>query len=202
MYNLIRKDLVLQSKMIIGLMIGLCVYLFLDVSSLWVGVVFSIAVAMNAVTIDEKSSVHILLNSLPYTRKEIVSSKYIVVLLLTVMVSAAIYVGNLAIHGEFTSLKNLLFMIAIAVTAISVMLPFCYKFKSSYLVTASIVAFGLYLLVVSFFIQDLNDRIRAFVEFLLTMQSTGAYVAFVASIMILYVCSGLVSFRIYKNKAF
>lgn len=202
MYNLIRKDLVLQSKMIMGLMIGLCVYLFLDVSSIWVGFVFSVAIAMNAFTIDEKSSVHILLNSLPYTRKEIVSSKYIAVLLLIFLVAAAIFLGNLTIHGEFTSLKNLLFMIAIAMSTISLMLPFCYKFKSSYLVTASIVAFGLYLLVVSFIIQDLNDKIRAFVQLLLTMQNTGAYVAFVASVMILYVCSGLLSLRIYRKKVF
>ncbi|RCK09630.1 hypothetical protein DT075_35620 [Bacillus licheniformis] len=65
----------------------LCVYLMLDISPIWVGVVFSIVISMYAFSIDEKSSIHMLLNSLPYTRKEIVSSKYIVVVLFTSMVA-------------------------------------------------------------------------------------------------------------------
>ena len=68
----------------------LCVYLMLDISPIWVGVVFSIVISMYAFSIDEKSSIHMLLNSLPYTRKEIVSSKYIVVVLFTSMVEAAV----------------------------------------------------------------------------------------------------------------
>ncbi|MEC1446936.1 ABC-2 transporter permease [Bacillus haynesii] len=91
MFNLIRKDIVLQKKTLAVLFLGLCVYLTLDVSPIWVGIAFSIAIFMNAISIDEKSSIHMLLNSLPYTRKEIVSSKYIVVVLFTCMVAAAIY---------------------------------------------------------------------------------------------------------------
>ncbi|MDU0072938.1 MULTISPECIES: ABC-2 transporter permease [Bacillus] len=151
MFNLIRKDIILQKKTLAASFLVLCVYLMLDISPIWIGVVFSIVISMNAISIDEKSSIHMLLNSLPYTRKEIVSSKYIVVVLFTCMVAAAIFIVNFIIHRELTIWKDILLMVAIVMTAASFMLPFCYKFKSNYLLIASIVAFGLYLLAVNCF---------------------------------------------------
>jgi ABC-2 type transport system permease protein len=42
---------------------------------------------------DEKTSIHILLNSLPYTRKEIVSSKYIGACVFTFVIVFTIFMG-------------------------------------------------------------------------------------------------------------
>ncbi|MCI4129297.1 ABC-2 transporter permease [Bacillus haynesii] len=202
MFNLIRKDIVLQKKTLAVLFLGLCVYLTLDVSPIWVGIAFSIAIFMNAISIDEKSSIHMLLNSLPYTRKEIVSSKYIVVVLFTCMVAAAIFIANFIIHRELTIWKDILLMVAIVMTVASFMLPFCYKFKSNYLLNASIVAFGLYMLTVNFIVQNLNDQIREFIHMLLTLQNTSLYLIVAISIITLYGCSWLLSIRIYRNKVF
>ncbi|AGN34643.1 ABC-2 transporter permease [Bacillus paralicheniformis] len=202
MFNLIRKDIVLQKKTLAASFLVLCVYLMLDISPIWVGVVFSIVISMYAFSIDEKSSIHILLNSLPYTRKEIVSSKYIVVVLLTSMVAAAILIVHFIIHRKFTIWKDILLMVAIVMTAASFMLPFCYKFKSNYLLIASIVAFGLYMLTVNFVVQNLNDQIREFVDMLLALHNTSLYLIVAISIITLYGCSWLLSIRIYRNKVF
>ncbi|NPC91310.1 ABC-2 transporter permease [Bacillus sp. WMMC1349] len=202
MFNLIHKDFVLQKKTLAVLFLGLCAYLILDVSPIWVGIAFSIAICMNTFTIDEKSSVHILLNSLPYTRKEIVSSKYIVVVLFTLMMAAAIFIGNFIIHGEFILWKQILFMITIVIAAASFMLPFCYKFKSNYLLIASIMAFALYMLTVNFVVQNLNDKIREFIHMLLTLQNTSLYLIIAISVITLYGCSWILSIRIYRNKVF
>ncbi|KAA6449335.1 ABC-2 transporter permease [Bacillus swezeyi] len=202
MFNLIRKDIVLQKNTLAALILGLCVYLILDASPIWVGVVFSIAISMIAFSIDEKSSIHILLNSLPYTRKEIVSSKYIVVVLFTFMVAAAIFIGNFIIHQEFTGWKEILLMVSIVMVAASFMLPFCYKFKSNYLFIASIVAFGVYLLAVNFVFHDLNDKMREFIHMLLALQNTPLYLILAISVITLYGCSWLLSIRIYKHKVF
>ncbi|WP_307893145.1 ABC-2 transporter permease [Bacillus swezeyi] len=202
MFNLIRKDIVLQKNTLAALFLGLCVYLILDASPIWVGIAFSIAISMNAFSIDEKSSIHILLNSLPYTRKEIVSSKYIVVALFTFMVAACIFIGNIIIHGEFILWKEILLMVAIVIVAASFMLPFCYKFKSNYLLIASIVAFGVYLLAVNFVFHNLNDKMREFIHMLLTLQNTPLYLIVAISVITLYGCSWLLSVRIYRNKVF
>ncbi|AUZ28962.1 MULTISPECIES: ABC-2 transporter permease [Bacillus] len=202
MFNLILKDIILQKKTLAASFLVLCVYLMLDISPIWVGVVFSIVISMYAFSIDEKSSIHMLLNSLPYTRKEIVSSKYIVVVLFTSMVAAAIFIVHFIIHREFTIWKDILLMVAIVMTAASFMLPFCYKFKSNYLVIASIAAFGLYMLTINFFVQNLNDQIREFIHMLLTLQNTFLYLIVAISIITLYGCSWLLSIRIYRNKVF
>ncbi|MCY7914814.1 ABC-2 transporter permease [Bacillus haynesii] len=202
MFNLILKDIILQKKTLAASFLVLCVYLMLDISPIWIGVVFSIVISMYAFSIDEKSSIHMLLNSLPYTRKEIVSSKYIVVVLFTCMVAAAIFIANFIIHRELTIWKDILLMVAIVMTAASFMLPFCYKFKSNYLLNASIVAFGLYMLTVNFIVQNLNDQIREFVDMLLALHNTSLYLIVAISIITLYGCSWLLSIRIYRNKVF
>ncbi|MFP7199245.1 ABC-2 transporter permease [Bacillus licheniformis] len=202
MFNLILKDIILQKKTLAASFLVLCVYLMLDISPIWVGVVFSIVISMYAFSIDEKSSIHMLLNSLPYTRKGIVSSKYIVVVLFTSMVAAAIFIVHFIIHREFTIWKDILLMVAIVMTAASFMLPFCYKFKSNYLVIASIAAFGLYMLTINFLVQNLNDQIREFIHMLLTLQNTFLYLIVAISIITLYGCSWLLSIRIYRNKVF
>ncbi|MCY7770040.1 ABC-2 transporter permease [Bacillus haynesii] len=202
MFNLILKDIILQKKTLAASFLVLCVYLMLDISPIWIGVVFSIVISLYAFSIDEKSSIHMLLNSLPYTRKEIVSSKYIVVVLFTCMVAAAIFIANFIIHRELTIWKDILLMVAIVMTAASFMLPFCYKFKSNYLLNASIVAFGLYMLTVNFIVQNLNDQIREFIHMLLTLQNTSLYLIVAISIITLYGCSWLLSIRIYRNKVF
>lgn len=178
----------------------LCVYLILDFSIIWVGILCSIVISMQSFTLDEKSTIHLLLNSLPYTRKEIVSSKYIVAVLLTLLIGTVTYVGNIIIHGEMTSWKELLFMVAVVMVILSFVYPFCYKFKSNYLMIAAIGLIALYLLTVTFFIKDLHDRIRAFVNLFLTFNTSVAYLVIGILVIFLYIGSGVLSTRIYRKK--
>ncbi|MCA0172918.1 ABC-2 transporter permease [Bacillus sp. RAR_GA_16] len=198
--NLIRKDIVLLKKTMLVLLAILCVYLILDFSIIWVGILCSIVISMQSFTLDEKSTIHLLLNSLPYTRKEIVSSKYIVAVLLTLLIGTVTYVGNIIIHGEMTSWKELLFMVAVVMVILSFVYPFCYKFKSNYLMIAAIGLIALYLLTVTFFIKDLHDRIRAFVNLFLTFNTSVAYLVIGILVIFLYIGSGVLSTRIYRKK--
>ena len=86
MLNLIRKDIVLQKGTLLILLPALFFYLLVGKSDIWVGVIFCIAIIMQSFALDEKSSTNLFLNSLPYTRKEIVSSKYIVAIAFTLLV--------------------------------------------------------------------------------------------------------------------
>ncbi len=202
MFNLIRKDLVLQKSTLLILLPALVVYLLINTSSIWDGIVFSIAIIMNAFAIDEKTSTHTLLNSLPYTRKEIVGSKYIGAFIFTGIVVFTIFIGNLIIHKEITLWKDILLMVSLVLVAISLIFPFSYKFKSQYLFIATIVLFVVYMVVINFFILNLNDKIRAFIQMLLTVQSIQFYWMMALSVMALYACSWLLSIRIYERKVF
>ena len=202
MFNLIRKDFVLQKTTLMIMLPLLVVYLFLEDSSIWGGIIFSVTIVMNAYSADEKSSIHMLLNSLPYTRKEIVSSKYIGAFIFMGLVVFIIFMGNLIIHQEITLWKDILLIVCLVMVAISLIFPFSYQFKSQYILIGALVLLAIYLGVIPLFIPDVNDKIRGFVHTLLTLQTAQFYLIIVLSVMALYVCSWLLSIRIYGKKVF
>ena len=202
MLNLIRKDIVLQKGTLLILLPALFLYLLVGRSDIWVGVIFCIAIIMQSFALDEKSSTNLFLNSLPYTRKEIVSSKYIVALAFTLLVLLTIVVGNLILHGELTRWDQLLFTASVVVLFVSFAFPFSYQFKSQYLMIACVVLFVLYLVVANRFILDLNDRIREVVNTILTFDNAVLYAGGILSIVLLYIFSWLLSIRIYSRKVF
>lgn len=181
---------------------ALVVYLLLGTSAIWVGIVFSIVIIMNAYKMDEQSSIHVLLNSLPYTRKDIVSSKYIGAFLFTGLVVFIIFIGNLFIHQEITIWKDILFIVSLVLVAMSLIFPFLYKFKSQYMMIASLALFSVYLIVINFFIPNLNNKIGEFVQMVLTLQNAQFYLLIALSVITLYACSWLLSINIYRKKVF
>lgn len=170
--------------------------------SIYIGFLFSIAIIMSAFASDEKTSINTLLNSLPYTRKEIVSSKYIGAFIFLSLVVFTIFIGNLVIHKEITIWKEILFIVCLVMVTISLFFPFSYKFKSQYLLIGTLVLFVLYLTVVNFIFQNINDKIREFVGMLLALQSSQLYLLVGCIVTALYVCSWLLSIRIYSKKIF
>lgn len=202
MFNLIRKDIVLQKKMLMIMLLVIVVYLILGTSSIWVGIIISIVMIIDSFSSDEKTSINLLLNSLPYTRKEIVSSKYIGAIFLTCVVVFIIFIGNLLIHQEITAWKELVFIVSVVMVFISLIFPFSYKFKSQYLLFASIVLLAIYLVVITFFIPNLFDKIREFVGTLLTLQNAQFYLLLAFLVIALYAWSWLLSIRIYRKKVF
>ncbi|MBU7592931.1 ABC-2 transporter permease [Metabacillus halosaccharovorans] len=202
MFHLICKDILLQKKILMILLPALFIYLFLGTSTMWIGIIFSIAIVMNAFTNDEKASVNFLLNTLPYTRKEIVSSKYLGAIVFTFMVLLTIIIGNWMIYREILQWGQLVLTISIVLVFISIAFPFSYFFKSKYLMTASIVSFVIYMIIVNKFIIDLNDRIRESIQTILSFNSAQLYLVMIVSVGIIYITSWLFSIRIYSRKVF
>jgi ABC-2 type transport system permease protein len=202
MLNLIRKDIVLQKGTLLILLPVLFLYLLIGRSDIWVGIVFCIAIIMQSFALDEKSSTNLFLNSLPYTRKEIVSSKYIAAIAFTLLVVLTIVAGNLILHGELTRWDQLLFTAIVVVVFISFAFPFSYRFKSQYLMIACGVLFVLYLVLVNRFMPDLNDKIREVIGTILTFDNAVLYAGGILSVVLLYFFSWMLSIRIYSRKVF
>lgn len=202
MLNLIRKDIALQKKTLIILLLPLFAYLFFGSSTIWMGVLFCIAIIMQGFSMDEKSSSNLLFNSLPYTRKEIVSSKYVGACVFTFLVLATIFIGNLIIHKEIIQLEQLLFTMSIVMLFISFAFPFSYLLNSQYLMIAFAVLFVLYFIIVNMFIPNLNDRIRELVQTALSFDNSLLYLIVVVSVLLIYIVSWMLSIRIYSKKVF
>ena len=151
---------------------------------------------------DEKPSINILLNSLPYTRREIVSSKYVGACVFTLIILFTMFIGNLMINNEVMPLKQLLFILSMVAVFISFAFPFSFQFKSQYLLIAFAILFVGYFVMIGVFIPDLNDRIRYIVHLYFNYNNLLVYLITIIIVLILYILSWMISIRIYKKKVF
>ncbi|MFJ8102876.1 ABC-2 transporter permease [Lysinibacillus sp. NPDC096212] len=203
MINLILKDVLIQKKLILFYIATIIIYLLAGVPLIFLGFLYSVIYILNAFAYDEKDNANILLNSLPYTRKEIVSSKYIGSLIFTTLFVFMIYVGDFLINGkgDLFIWKEMLLIIGLVMVAISFMFPISYKFKTQYLLIASGVLFGIYMLTISLLVP-INDILRELTRKFLTLQETQMYFVASITVIILFIGSWLLSIRIYERKAF
>jgi len=202
MLQLIRKDIILQKYTLLVMLPILLLYLTLNYSVVWIGIIFCIAIIMQSFSVDEKSTSHMLLNALPYTREEIVNSKYIGAGVFTFLILLIIFLGNLIINKEIIQWKQLFLIMSIVALFVSFAFPFSYLFKSQYLLFGGIALFVLYIVTVSKFIPDLNDRIREVVGIVLSFEQSLVYVGGFVLVGLLYLFSWMISISIYKRKVF
>jgi len=204
MINLILKDVLIQKKIILFYIATIIIYLLAGVPSLIpLGFLYSVIFILNAFAYDEKDNANMLLNSLPYTRKEIVSSKYIGSLIFTTIFVFMIYAGDFFINGNggLFIWKEMLFIIGLVMVAISFMFPISYKFKTQYLLIALGVLLGIYMFTISLLVP-INDILREIARKFLTLQETQMYSIAIITTVILYIGSWLLSIRIYEKKVF
>ena len=212
MFNLIRKDIIIHKFTFMILIPVLLVYLMMDISSVWLGILISIAIIMTTFAADEKSSINKFLNALPYTRKEIVSSKYIGALIFTFIVVCSIFIGTFIIHREILDWEEMMLVVSLILIFVSFAFPFSYKFKSQYLMTGSAILFVALMVLVNVIIpkvvprvedtMNLEEKVEWFVQKLFSLQDIQLYGLIAILVIVLYVGSWLLSIRIYSKKVF
>jgi len=212
LFNLIRKDIIIQKITLMLLIPVLLVYLMMDISSIWLGFLISIVTIMSMFTADEKSSINNFLNALPYTRKEIVSSKYMGALFFTFIVVLGIFIGTFIIHREIIDWKEILIVVSLVLIFVSFAFPFSYKFKSQYLMIGSAIMFVVLMAVNNYIIpkivpvleetMNLEEIVEWFAQKILSLQDIQLYGLIAILVIVLYVGSWLLSIRIYSKKVF
>ena len=204
MVNLIFKDILIQKKIILFYIATIILYLLINVSLVKIGFLYSLVFITMSFSYDEKDNANILLNSLPYTRKQIVSSRYIGSLIYTSLIIIITYLGNFFLNGKETLflLKDILIIIGLVMVAMSFILPICYRFKTQSLMFASGTLFGIYMVTIKYLFPSLNDTLRELTQKFLTLQETQMYFVAILTIIILYVGSWLLSILIYTRKVF
>lgn len=204
MFNLMKKDFLLQKRLLI-LYVGLLIfYLWSDFNIVISVVMISSLFIMNSHYYDEKDKANIFLNSLPYTKKEIISSKYIEGLLTTAIVLVGYIIGQFVVNSSLVSFSFeqvvLCFIGTMVFTAFY--LPFFYKFTQQYL----LVAFSIIVVLLVILIRPIMELILSnFPEAIQTLQGLATIQLFSISFILvtaIYVVSWLVSIKIYSNKAF
>lgn len=204
MYNLIRKDLLVQKKIGLIYLAILVLYFMTNTPFVLLSFFVSMSFIMNTSYYDEKDQVNILLNSLPYTRKEIVSSKYIGALVFTSMFIGIITIGNLIVKGNGANFlwKDILLVFGLVMATMAITMPLVYKFKQQHLLTGIFILVGIYMVTFKMIYAGFTEVFTEVIQWVRTLPEIQLYSFTGIIILFLYAGSWLLSIRIYERKVF
>lgn len=201
MFNLIRRDVILQKKLLLTYIPFIGFFIFMDSHPVLIFLIVSIFIPFNTYAYDEKAETNILLNSLPYTRKEIIASRYlgaIIYMVLSVgITSIALFVFNKPFTVTDLAMGSGLFLLFAALT-----FPLFYIFKSGHITTVVLISFILLAGVGPHIVSFLAEHLTAITDFIASLSIPTLYTGAAAVIVILYAASWGVTTVIYQRKAF
>lgn len=204
MFNLMKKDFLLQKRLLIVYVILLIFYLRADFNIVFSVVMISSLFVMNSHYYDEKDKANMLLNSLPYTKKEIVSSKYIEALLSAVIVILLFVIGQYVVDSSLVNFSFIQIISCFLGTMIftAFYLPFFYKFTQQYI----LIGFSAVIVLVVISARPITEFVVSnFPETIQTLQEMATFQIYsmvTILVLIIYGFSWILSIKIYSNKAF
>ncbi|MFJ7734735.1 ABC-2 transporter permease [Lysinibacillus sp. NPDC097287] len=200
MFNLIRRDLILQKRQILIFIPFIAVFIISDSHPALIFLVASIFIPFNTYTYDEKAETNILLNSLPYTRKEIIASRYIgaiVYMGLSIgITSIALFVFDKPFTITDMAIGSGLFLSFVALT-----FPLFYIFRGKISMVIMII-FILSAIIGPPIVLYLAEHLTTITDFIVSLSIPALYTGVAAVILILYAASWSVTTIIYQRKAF
>lgn len=202
MLQLVKKDFLIHKNILLAMLAGMIIYMVMDVPPIFLGLIFAFTMTMQIFSSDEKRNAQVLLCSLPLTRKEIVSSKYIAAFIYIVIITSILIAGSFIIHQEQPNWIHIGLVVIASLFVVAFMYPFSYKFTSKYLLFTFIFGFGLYLLAIKLFILNINDLLRAFISKLTALMEVQVMVVALITVSVIYCASWLLSIKIYGKKVF
>ncbi|BAB04372.1 ABC-2 transporter permease [Halalkalibacterium halodurans] len=200
MFNLIRRDIILQKKMLLTFIPFIGFFIFMDSHPALIFLVASIFIPFNAYAYDEKAETNILLNSLPYTRKEIIASRYlgaVMYMLLAIGVtSLALFIFNKPFALSDIAIGGGLFLLFTACT-----FPLFYLFKPGHITTVILVSFILLAGIGPSVVMFLAEHLTAITDFIVNLSVPALYTGAAIVIITLYAISWGATTFIYQRKA-
>ncbi|WP_156858086.1 ABC-2 transporter permease [Oceanobacillus sp. AG] len=203
MFNLIRKDFVIQKTQIL-LFIPFIMFFAIFADHMSPAFVFFLAstyIPLNGYIYDEQVESNILLNSLPYTRKEIVAAKYIGALAYMILsigiASIILYLFNYEFMIRDISIAIGLFFIFSAFA-----FPLFYILKPGYIGAVVLVGVIITAVVLPPFFRFLAENLTVITDFLTSLSTITLYLSGAVISIMLYLTSWMVSQFIYQRKVF
>ncbi|MEK3934359.1 ABC-2 transporter permease [Sporosarcina sp. FSL W7-1349] len=201
MFNLIRRDVILQKRQLLVFIPFIVFFIIMDSHPALIFLVASIFIPFNTYAYDEKAETNILLNSLPYTRNEIVASRYlgaIVYMMLSIGVtSLALFVLNKPFAMVDIGVGSGLFLLFASFT-----FPLFYIFKPGYISAAVLISFLLLAGIGPQTVIFLAKHATSVTQFIGNLSIPVLYTGAAFLIMTLYALSWITTTIIYQRKAF
>lgn len=201
MFNLIRRDIILQKRQLFIFIPFILFFILMDAHPALTFLIASIFIPFNTYAYDEKTETNILLNSLPYTRTEIIASRYLGAIVYMVLAIGVTSLALFAFNKTFTmndiAIGSSLFLLFASIT-----FPLFYILKPGYITMVVIISFLVLASVGPAIVLFLADRLTAITDFIVNLSVPTLYTGATIAIIIVYVISWGITTAIYQRKAF
>lgn len=200
MFNLIRRDVILQKRHLIIFIPFVLFFIIMNAHPALTFLVASIFIPFNTFDYDKKAETNILLNALPYTRKEIIAARYIgaiVYMFLAIgLTSLALFVFNKSFTLTDIAVGSGSFLLFVALA-----FPLFYIFKGN-ITMIIIISFILLVGIVPPAVYYLAEQFPTVADFVVNLSDVALHTSVAAIIVILYAISWGITTVIYQHKAF
>lgn len=201
MLNLIRRDAILQKKQLFIFLPFILFFVVLGMNPIFIFLVASIFIPFNAYAYDEKAETNILLNSLPYTRKEIITARYlgaVIYMVLSIgLASLVMFIFNKPFALTDIAIGTGLFLLFAALT-----FPLFQVFKPGSITTVILISFVLLTWLMQWILSNAAEHIPSITDFIASVSAPALYGVPAFIILVIYAASWTVSTFIYERKAF
>ena len=204
MLNLIKKDILLQKNLGLIYLGLIALYLYSDINLVVTITLTCSLFVLHSHFYDEKDHSNMLLNSLPYTRKEIVTSKYLEAILAIIPVSIVSIVSKLIYTGGDFEFSYMSILISLFCTMIftAFYLPFFYKFTQQYLMIIGAALMGLAIALMPAITRFVTKHFSDQINTILNMSEIQLYTIFGSISILLFVLSWKLTISIYSKRVF
>lgn len=197
MVNLIKRDIILQKKLLIFFVPFIIFFIYLGASPFLTLVVSAFYIPFNALAYDEQTDTDKLLNSLPYKRKEIIASRYVGTIIF-MLVSFILVALLMFMFNESFSVNDILMASAAFLVFVSITFPLFHIFEQGNISTIIIIVF----IVSIILLNVLSELLMQFPSLLELMNDTLFISALTIGSLIIYGMSWMLSYRLYLRKNF
>ncbi|WP_027624176.1 ABC-2 transporter permease [Clostridium lundense] len=212
MLNLIFKDIIVQKRNLLFMLLYLiiCIFAFRSMPSQAILYVITLTYIFFFITgsysYDEKNKSHLMISSLPITRKEIIISKYISIIIYNIVSLFVVFIFillakllNLPLTTEFFTLNDVINIFTVSLILGSIMFPIYSKFTvtKSKLLTF-IIYFSFFTFTSSLSSSSKENTVSITGRFLKLIFNNN--LIFLAIVFIIYLLSMYVSIKIYESK--
>jgi len=201
MINLIKRDAIIQKYQLYIFIPFILFFVYMDTHPVIIFLVASIFIPFNAFAYDEKAETNILLNSLPYTRKEIIAARYLGALVY-MLISVGLTAIALLIFNKPFTIEQMGFGISMFVIFAACSFPLFNILKQGYISLVLLISFLFLVGIVPKWVDKLLPNIPAITRFITDLSSSVLYGSVLLFTLILYITSWMLSTYLYQRKAF
>lgn len=201
MFNLIRRDVILQKRQLLFFIPFILFFIVTNSHPVLTFLVASIFIPFNAYAYDEKADTNVLLNSLPYKRKEIIASRYLGAVMYMILAIALSSLALFLFDKPFT-LRDIAIGSGLFLTFSAFTFPLFYIFKQGYIFIIVLISFLVIAGIGPSILSYLREFLTPLTNFFANLSVQTLYTGAMLSVMIVYVISWSISHAIYQRKAF